>query len=81
MATAGGKMIEFVTEYDTKISVNPKYIMTVQPKRKDILCNVTVITFINDKFLEVAHSYNDVLEMINEGENNENNRQNADIHN
>lgn len=62
-------MIEFVTEYGNKVSVNPEYIMTVQPKRKDILCNVTVITFINDRFLEVAHSYNDVLEMINGGEN------------
>ncbi len=66
-------MIEFVTEYGNKISINPKYIMAIQPKRRDILCNVTVMTFVNGEFLEVAHSYNDVLKMVNEGENNETN--------
>ena len=68
MATAGGRMIEFVTEDGKKISVNPKYIMAIQPKRKDILCNVTMMTFIDGEFLEVAHGYNDVLKMINDGE-------------
>ena len=70
MATAGGRMIEFVTEYGKKISVNPKYIMAIQPKRKDAFCAATVMTFVNGEFLEVAHSYNDVLKMINEGEKN-----------
>ena len=68
MATAGGKMIEFVTDAGEKISVNHNYILTVQPKRKDVFCNITVMTFVNGKFLEVAHSYNEVLEKIKEVE-------------
>lgn len=61
-------MIEFVDIYDRKVSVNPRYIMIVQPKWLDPLHNITVITFIDDKFLEVAHNYNDVLKMIKEVE-------------
>lgn len=58
-------MIEFVLTNNSKVSVNSKHILIIRPKRKDIFCNITVITLTNGTYMEVASSYDEVLKTIN----------------